>query len=238
MESARLAAVAIALAVLLPVAGWLATTPGPAASPSATAEAWAITGRQLVELLINDHGYRFGESSMFPGQPVMASAIGDPDYGGSGTVVVREPLDERANVLVMTDLRSAAAPEGGCRYIWRMLDLLVPDPADQNEVWEMLRGVIDQASRRADPTYAIANAHRSVAGGTVYLEFTVVAVTDGGAPIPDPADYRGGILLTFRPTGSALLLTPRPDRAVDVASGDPAEGLAPMPDLGPCSRPP
>ena len=148
--------------------------------------------------------------------------------------MVRSPLDVPAVVIVKTGLQAAASPEG-CRYVWRMLDELVPNAPDQEAVWAMLGDAIDAAAHRADPAYSQTRDHTPVQGGAVHLEFILVAGDEQGGRIEDPSDYYGGIAFEFRPAGAAPTLTPGPDRQTETQS---AGSASPMTDLAPCMRPP
>jgi hypothetical protein len=198
--------------------------------------AWP-TGQQLADTLTHDHGYTFGTSPDYPADtwfgPTPTSEE-DTAYGGTGTIVVRSPLDAPAVVIVKTGLGAAASPEG-CRYVWRMLDELVPNAPDQEAVWAMLGDAIDAAAHRSDPAYSQTRDHTPVQGGAVHLEFILVAGDEQGGRIEDPSGYQGGIALEFRPAGAAPTLTPGPDRQAETQSAGPS---SPMPDLAPCMRPP
>ena len=231
----RMAALAVGVLMLASVG----ISPLALAQPSTdmpASSAWP-TGQQLVDALTQDHGYTFGTSQDYPDDTWFGptpTTEEDTAYGGTGTIVVRSPLDVPAMVIVKTGLQTATSPEG-CRYVWRILDELVPNATDQQDVWAMLGDAIDAAAHRTDPAYSQTLDHTPVQGGAVHLEFILVAGDEQGGRIEDPSDYYGGIAFEFRPSGAAPELTPSPDRPPATLLTRPA---SPMPDLAPCTRPP
>lgn len=215
----RMSALLAAALLLVPLGGLIVSGQRAVVAPSPSQPAidgtWPVTGRQLVDRLSAEQGYTFRPVPDYGALWTGPAAPTEDDiaYGGPGTIIVYQPLDDPAHALVKADRRSMSVDDSGCLHAWRVLDVLVPDPSDELAVVERLGAIIQDASRSADPLYASVHGSQTVRGGTVHLEYYVIGTDDAGDPIQDPAAFRGYLSFEFIAKGGAAggWATPEPD---------------------------